>query len=308
MSGISDSVGRRLARSFGADITISELISAEGLVRGCERTWELACFHNSERPIGLQIFGARPNVMALAASKLSRLNPDFIDLNFGCPARKIVGKNGGSSILRDLDLLGEIVSAVVKSVEIPVTAKMRSGWNSDELTYIQAGGIIEQAGAAAVTIHPRTREQGFSGRADWSVIKRLKEKVNIPVIGNGDIVDPQDARKMYDDTGCDAVMVGRGSICNPWIFKRIKYHLETGLIPPEPSCRERIDVALIHFEMAIEHYGLPRAVFMMRGQFCRYLRGLRGNAEIRAEINRLLDPSEIKALLTKYGDGLESEN
>ncbi len=307
MSGISDSVGRRLARNFGADITISELISSEGLVRGCNRTWDLTGFHNSERPIGLQIFGAKPAVMALAASKLMSLKPDFIDLNFGCPARKIVGKNGGSSILRNLDLLGDIVSAVVKAVDIPVTAKMRSGWNNDELTYLRAGMVIEEAGAAAVTIHPRTKEQGFSGRADWSVIKRLKEKINIPVIGNGDISDPQDAGRMFDETGCDAVMVGRGSICNPWIFKRIKYHLETGQILPEPSCGERIDLALVHFEMAIEHYGLPRAVFMMRSQFCWYLRGLQGSAEIRREINRLLSPSEIKKLLAKYRDGLEDQ-
>jgi tRNA-dihydrouridine synthase B len=167
--------------------------------------------------------------------------------------------------------------------------------------------IIEEAGAAAVTIHPRTREQGFSGRADWSVIKKLKENVNIPVIGNGDISDPLDARRMFDETGCDAVMVGRGSICNPWIFKRIKCYLKTGRILPEPSCGEKIDLALIHFEMAIEHYGLPRAVFMMRSQFCWYLRGLQGSAEIRREINRLLSPSEIKELLAKYRDSLEDQ-
>jgi tRNA-dihydrouridine synthase B len=289
-------------------MTVSELISSEGLIRGCRRTWELTRFDNSERPIGLQIFGARPEVMAEAAAKLEYLKPDFIDLNFGCPARKIVGKNGGSSILRDPDLLGDIVAAVVKAVDLPVTAKMRSGWNVDELTYLQAGKIIEQAGGAAITIHPRTKEQGFSGQADWSIIKSLKENVNIPVIGNGDISNPEDPGRMFEETGCDAVMVGRGAICNPWIFKRIKHHLETGQILLEPSPGERIDLALKHLEMAIEYYGSSRAVYMMRGQLSHYLRGLQGNAEIKKEINRLLHPSEMRELLINYKDSLESQN
>jgi tRNA-dihydrouridine synthase B len=308
MAGISDSPARRLARRFGADMTVSELISAEGISRGCRRTYDLTRFDNSERPIGLQIFGAKPESMARAASQLAELNPDFIDINFGCPARKIVGKNGGSSILRDLDLLGAIVSQVIKSVNLPVTAKIRSGWDNDELTYLEAGKVIEQAGAAAIIIHPRTKAQAFSGQADWEIIRELKANLSIKVIGNGDIAGPEDAKLMFDTTGCDAVMIGRGAIGNPWIFNRIKQYLSTGEIPPEPSAGERIELAISHLDMAIEFYGLPHAVFRMRGQFCYYLRGLRGSSEIRASINRFISPDEIKELLLNYINKLSSEN
>ncbi len=308
MAGVSDSVARQLARRFGADVTVSELISSEGMRRECHRTRDLARFDNSERPIGLQLFGAKPDSMAEAARHLAELGPDFIDINFGCPARKIVGKNGGSSILRDLELLRNITSAVVKAVDIPVTVKMRSGWDNDQLTYLEAGKIIEDAGAAAVTIHPRTKAQGFSGQADWSVIKNLKESVRIPVIGNGDIFSPVDAAKMLDETGCDAVMIGRGAICNPWIFNRIKHYLATGQILPEPTAHEKIDLALEHLDMAIKYYGQPHAIFRMRSQFCWYLRGLHRSAEIRAMINRILSPDEIKSLLKNYADSLDRES
>lgn len=308
MAGISDSPARRIARRFGADMTVSELISAEGISRDCRRTYDLARFDNLERPIGLQIFGANPESMARAASQLAELNPDFIDINFGCPARKIVGKNGGSSILRDLDLLAVIVGQVVKAVNLPVTAKIRSGWDSTELTYLEVGKIIEQAGAAAIIIHPRTKTQAFSGQADWEVIRELKANLSIKVIGNGDIHSPEDARRMFDTTGCDAIMIGRAAIGNPWIFNRIKRYLSTGEIPPEPSPRERIELAIDHLELNIEYHGMPHAVFRMRGQFCYYLRGLRGSNEIRASINRLLSPDDIKELLFNYIDKLSNEN
>jgi tRNA-dihydrouridine synthase B len=308
MAGISDSPARRLAMRFGADMTISELISSEGIIRGCPRTWKLAEFDGSERPIGLQIFGARPESMAKAARQLSELKPDSININFGCPARKIVGKNGGSSILRNLALLKDIVTAVVKAVDIPVTAKMRSGWDSNELTYLEAGKIIEEAGAVGVVIHPRTRTQGFSGHSDWQVIKALKDNLKIKVIGNGDISTPEDARRMIDETDCDGIMIGRGAIANPWIFKRIKHYLTTGQIIPAPAARKRVELAIEHLGMEIDYYGLPHAVFRMRSQFCYYLRGLPGNSDIRITINRLLDPDEIKKLLFEYVDRLESES
>lgn len=304
MAGISDSPSRKIAKEFDVDVVVSELISAEGLIRDCSRTWHLAQFDNSERPIGLQIFGARPESMALAASKLATLEPDFIDINFGCPAPKIVGKNGGSSILKDLGLLKTIVQNVVNAVTLPVTVKMRAGWDKSDLTYIEAGKIIEDCGAAAITLHPRTKVQGFSGKSEWKMITELKQAVKIPVIGNGDISTPEDAARMFAETECDAVMIGRAAMGNPWIFSRTKHYLTTGQILPEPGAANKIDMALKHYDMMIEYYGLPSAVFKMRSQFCYYLRGLPGSAEIKPIIMRLLSPDEIKDTLLKYRDTL----
>jgi tRNA-dihydrouridine synthase B len=302
LAGISDSPARLIAREFGSDIVISGLISAEGLIRGCRKTWELADFRNSERPVGLQLFGANPESMARAAADLARLAPDFIDINFGCPARKIVDKNGGSSVLRDLELLKNIVVGVVQAVDIPVTVKMRAGWDDSELIFLQAGEIVENAGAAAVTIHPRTKIQGFSGTADWSRIKELKARLSIPVIGNGDINSPEDAKRMFDETGCDSIMIGRAAVGNPWIFKQVKGYLENGQLLPKPEPHEKIELALRHFDMMVEYYGLPRAIFKMRSQLCWYLRGLPKSSEIKTAINKLLSPSQIKDLLYSYRD------
>lgn len=307
LAGISDSPSRKIAVRFGADMTISELISSEGAVRSSYRTLTLAKFDNSERPIGLQIFGANPEIMAKAARILSSsFKPDFIDINFGCPARKVVGKNGGSSILQDLKLLKEIVYNVVKAVDIPVTVKMRSGWDSQKLTYLEAGKIVEDCGAAAVTLHPRTRMQKFSGEADWSQISELKRSLNIPVIGNGDIKEVSDVVKMFDYTGCDGIMIGRASIGNPWIFRRAKEFIKTGKILPQPTASEKIELALEHFEMSVEEFGAPHGVYKMRSRFIWYLKGLPGASNIRSKINQSLSIEEIKDLLFAYKENLKA--
>jgi nifR3 family TIM-barrel protein len=261
---------------------------------------ELAEFEETERPFGIQLFGANPDSMAKAAGIMEKSNPDFLDINFGCPARKIVGKNGGSSILRDLDLMREIVSKVVAAVEIPVTVKMRSGWDDESLVYLEAGGIIEECGAAAITLHPRTRMQGFSGKADWSHIRRLKEAVDIAVIGNGDIFAPSDAFSMFEQTGCDAVMIGRASFGNPWIFEQIRQLKINRRLPPEPSPRRRIEMAAKHLDMAVERYGHPRGVYLMRSKLGWYLKGLPGASAARARLNRLISPALIKELLFEF--------
>ena len=304
LAGISDSPSRKIAIRFGADMTVSELISSEGVIRSSKRTMELARFDDTERPIGLQLFGASPYSMAESAKIISSLNPDFIDLNFGCPARKVIGKNGGSSILRNLKLLSEIISKVVDSVDLPVTVKMRSGWDNQSLVYMEAGRIAQECGAAAVTLHPRTRTQGFSGEADWSQIAELKNELDIPVIGNGDIKDVLDARRMFDQTGCDGIMLGRASIGNPWIFKRIKEYLETGKVPPEPSIAERVALALEHFDMTLADYGTPHGIYKMRSRFAWYLKGFPGASSVRARINRLENVDEIKELLLNYVEGI----
>ncbi len=307
MAGITDSPARRLARSFGADIVISELIASEGLVRNCRHTLAIASFKPEEHPIGIQIFGSDPEKMARAARIVAEIHPDFIDINFGCPARKVVDRNGGSSVLKDLILLGAIVSAVVKAVDIPVTVKIRAGWDANSLVYLEAGRIIEDCGAAAVTLHARTKAQAFAGNADWEMIARLKDSLGIAVIGNGDIFAPEDAARMFERTGCDAIMIGRGSMGNPWIFRRTKHYLETGDLPPEPTWRQRMETALEHLDAMIAHYGFPRGVFRMRAQFCHYLKGIPGSAPIKSAVNRLLAVEEIRALLRDYVLRLEDE-
>jgi len=307
MAGLSDSPSRRIARAFGADVTVSGLISSAGVVRNCRRTWDLAEFDNSERPIGLQIFGAEPASMARAAEALGAKSPDFIDINFGCPARKVVGGNGGSSVLRDMDQLRKIVKAVVDAATVPVTVKIRSGWDDNRQIHIDAGRIIEDCGAAAVTLHPRSKAQGFSGRADWNKIAELKQNVKIPVIGNGDIFRPEDAARMFSETGCDAIMVGRGAVGNPWLFGRIKRFLVNGEYQPEPKAGEKIELLIKHLESTIAFYGLPRAIFKMRGQYPWYLRGLPGNSEVKSSLNRISSPVEIKETLLAYRAALESE-
>jgi tRNA-dihydrouridine synthase B len=216
----------------------------------------------------------------------------------------VIGKNGGSAVLKDLKLLEKIVKKVVEASDIPVTVKMRSGWDAKSLVYLQSGKISQDCGAAAVTLHPRTRTQGFSGEADWTQIAELKNELDIPVIGNGDIRNVTDARRMFDQTGCDGIMLGRASMGNPWIFNRIKEYLKTGEIPPEPSIRERVELALEHFEMTLAHYGTPRGIYKMRSRFIWYLKGFPGASAVRANINRLEDVNEIKELLLNYVEGI----
>lgn len=304
LAGISDSPSRKLAVRFGADLTVSELISSEGVIRNSKRTLDLAGFDNSERPIGLQLFGANPDSMAEAARILSSFDPDFIDLNFGCPARKVVGKNGGSSILRDLKLFRKIIDRVINAIDLPVTVKMRSGWDNRNLTYLKAGKIAEDCGAAAVTLHPRTRAQSFAGKADWSQIAQLKNELKIPVIGNGDIKNVTDVKLMFDQTGCDGVMLGRVSIGNPWIFQRVKEYLKTGNVPLEPTFTERINLALEHFDMTLDEFGMPHAIYKMRSRFAWYLKGMPGASVIRARINRSRSVEEIKEIVLNFSHDL----
>jgi nifR3 family TIM-barrel protein len=307
LAGFSDSPARQIARRFGADATVSELIAAEGLIRNCQRTRALARFEESERPFGIQLFGANAEHMVDAAKIAESFNPDFIDINFGCPARKVVERNGGSSVLRDLQLLEKIVAGVVNAVKLPVTVKTRSGWNSTSLVFLDAGKIVEDCGAAAIAFHPRTKDQYFGGAADWRQIKRLKENLHIPVVGNGDITSPQDARRMIDETGCDAVMIGRGSIGNPWIFRRTRHYLETGELLPNPSFRDKIELSLEHFDLMIKHYGFPNGMYKMRSHFCWYLKGMPGGAEIRAALNRLTAVDEIRGLLMNFLGNLKTQ-
>ena len=299
-AGVTDSITRKIAKKWGADATVTELISAEGLVRNCLKTKAFMDFDEAERPLGIQLFGADPDHMARAAQIASELNPNFIDLNFGCPVKKVVGKNGGSSLLKNLELLEKIVRKVVQAVRLPVTVKYRSGWDSGNIVAIEVACLAEANGAAAVCLHPRTRVQGFAGTADWPLIAEIKKAVNIPVIGSGDIDSPEKAKQMFDETGCDSVMICRAAFGNPWIFQRAKHYLETGELLPEPDIAARISAALEHLHMSIAKHGDYGGLVRMRNQLCWYIKGLPGAAQLRKKLVLIPTEQEVVALLESY--------
>jgi len=285
---------------------MSELISAEGIVRNNKPTFRLAHFEESERPLGIQLFGANAKTMGEAANKIAELRPDFIDLNFGCPANKVVTKNGGSFLLKDLDLMALIIKSVVDAVSVPVTIKIRSGWDDSSLVFLEAGRMAEALGVSAITIHPRTRVAGFSGEAEWDHIRLLKESVSIPVIGNGDIKSPMAAKEMISRTKCDGIMIGRAALGNPWLINRIKKYINDEIIIPEPTVAEKLDVALRHFDYMSSYYGNQAAIYKMRSHFCWYLKNLPNSARIKAQIVRAQSIEDIKRIFSIYINIIET--
>ncbi len=300
MAGISNTPYRILARRFGAGVVYSEMVSSHGLAYNNDKTKIMLDFLPEESPIGIQLFGAEPDIMLKAARIVSERKPDILDLNFGCPARKVVRKNGGAAILKDLGLTRALVEAAVEGSSMPVTVKIRSGW--DELTkiYIEAGQACQEAGASAVTLHARTRSKGFSGSADWSDIKRLKENLDIPVIGNGDVKTGPDAQRMFEETGCDAVMIGRAAMGNPWVFREITQFLETGEEHPRPTPEERIAIVGEHARLLGGIIGERHALLNMRKHTAWYLKGLHGGAVVRSKINTLESYEALDELLSDF--------
>ncbi len=305
MAGVTDTVFRRLCRRMGADALYTEFVSGDGLVRENERTLEMLEFHPEEHPIGFQVFGGYPEVVAAAARRAWELGPDLIDINFGCPARKVTKKMAGCAILQDLGLYREVVAAVVAAVPGPVTVKIRAGWEEGRLVFVEATRIAAEAGARAVAFHPRTRSQGYSGKADWSRITRLVAESPIPVIGNGDLFEPEDVFRMLDETGCAAVMVARGAIGNPWIFQRTRALLETGVLPPPPTPDQRLATLLEHARLDIAHKGERRGVREMRKHLGSYTRGLRWGARLRETAVRLETLTDLDRLVHDYLDALD---
>ncbi len=284
MAGVTDSSFRILARSFGAALTYTEMISADGLVRQNTNSLRLLYFKEEERPIGVQLYGSDPEKLASAAKEVERLKPDLIDLNFACPVKKVTKKNGGAAVLRDLALLRKIVSSVTRSVSLPITLKIRSGWDSENIVAVEVAKIAEDYGVSAITIHPRTGKSMFRGKANWDIIGEVKSKVNLTILGSGDIFSPQDVKKMIDSTGCDGVMVGRGALGNPWIFERANYYLLTDKFLPEPSIQEVIDVALKHLSLSVQERGEYWGIMRMRKHLLWYIRKLPRNQELRKNI------------------------
>jgi nifR3 family TIM-barrel protein len=299
---VSESPFRRLCKRFGADVVVSEFVSAEGIVRGNEKTLEYLRFSPDESPIGVQIFGAEPSRMAEAASFVCEVyGPDFIDINFGCPVKKVVQRNGGSGCLRDMDLVATIIRAVKGATPLPVTVKTRSGWNDDTRDPVGIALRMQDAGAAAFTLHARTRTQMFTGRADWDEIARVKEALSVPVIGNGDVNSAEDALRMQRHTGCDAIMIGRGAFGNPWLFRDAAALLAGRPKPAPPTLEERFAVALAHARLALELQGDTRkTVVEFRKHFGWYTKGLPYGGELRQRLFAVETMSEAEAIFTRY--------
>src|SRR5690606_22591105 len=307
-AGVSEAPFRRLCRSFGADVVVSEFVSAEGLRRGSERTHAYLRFDDAERPIGVQIFGADPGAMAEAAALVEEVyRPDFLDINFGCPVKKVLKRNGGSGCLRDLDLVGRIVRAVADATPLPTTAKSRPG--IDEATRDPIGIALrcQEAGARALCLHPRTRADMYSGQARWSEIRDVVEALEIPVIGNGDIVTGEDARRMRDETGCAGIMIARGSHGDPWIFSQARAALEGRPVPPDPDVVERFEICLEHARNAIAfERNAERAIIDFRKHLGWYTKGLPDGRKLRTELFQVETLEEVEALLGGYLEGMRA--
>jgi tRNA-dihydrouridine synthase B len=303
MAGITESVFRTLCREHGADVVMSEMVSAEGLFYRSKGTDALLRFENLERPIGIQLFGAKPDHMARAAEHVQkRANPDFIDLNSGCPVPKVVKKNGGAALLKDIALFRQLVTSIVKVVSVPVSVKIRSGWSEHHWVDVEFAQVAVECGASAIIVHPRSKSMGFSGHSYWERIAVVKNAVKVPVVGNGDILSEQDALDMFTRTGCDSVMIGRGAMGNPWIFSRINAFFSHKPVQM-PSPQVRIKTALEHLQRYKKLYGEKKTAADMKKPASWYIRGLPGASGFRARIFRAKMTGEIAAALEELLPG-----
>ena len=309
MAGVTDYPYRQILREFGAGVLFTEMVSSQGLIQGNRRTKNLIEI-NHEKPgiIGVQLFGEDPSIMAEAAAFVAENHrPDLLDINMGCPARKVVSTGAGAALMKDPKQAGRITRAVVRTVELPVTVKIRLGWDSSKLTAVQVVDHVLEAGAAAVTVHGRTREKFYSGQADWQAIAEIASSASAPIIGNGDIFTAEDARRMIETTGCQAVMLARGIQGNPWLVKTSRSLVDKGREIPGPTIEERISQALDHLQRAIDYFGQERAVPLMRKHLSWYIKGLPHAARVRDQINKLTEPARIHELLANYQQALTED-
>lgn len=296
MAGVADRAFRELCINYGAGYTVTEMVSSKGLTMGDKKSGELLTLGETEKPAGAQIFGDDPEIMAQAAVKCLDYHPAIIDINMGCPAPKIAMNGGGASLMKNPALAGEIVKAVSSAVDIPVTVKIRKGWDDDTVTAVELAQIAEENGAAAIAVHGRTRMQMYSGKVDYDIIAQVKKAVSIPVIGNGDVTDEQSAAIMLEKTNCDAVMLGRGALGNPWIFRRLNAYLTECRVLPDVSINEKMAVMLRHIEKIIEYKGEYTAMREARHHAAYYTKGIRGGAALRREIGTLEHFEQLEEL------------
>jgi nifR3 family TIM-barrel protein len=302
MAGVSESPFRRLCRRFGADVVVTEFLSAEGIRRENEATISKLRFGDDERPIGVQIFGADPQAMAEASAFVTDVfQPEFIDINFGCPVKKVVKRNGGSGCLKDLDLVQQIIRAVVKSTHLPVTVKTRSGWSEDTRDPVGIALRMQDAGARAFTLHARTRTQMYSGNARWEEIAAVVQALDVPVLGNGDIKTAQDAVRMHRMTNCAGIMIGRGAFGQPWIFDQTRDLLDGRPMRPDPSVEDRFAIALDHARMANDYEPDRKgAAIEFRKHLGWYCKGLPGSAELRKKLHAVNSLDEVEGIFAEY--------
>lgn len=307
MAGVTDLAFRLLCKEQGAGMVYTEMVSAKGLYYGSEKTKELLKVYPGEHPVGVQIFGSEPDIMADIARWLSESEVDVIDINMGCPAPKIVKNGEGSALMKEPERVRAIVKAVVAASQKPVTVKIRKGWDDSHVNAVEIARIAEGEGAMAVTVHGRTREQYYSGEADWTIIGEVKRHLSIPVIGNGDLFTPQAALQMLKETGCDGIMVARGAQGNPWIFRDILHYLKTGEILPPPTPREKVEMALRHMDLVIQLKGEKVGIPEMRKHIGWYIKGLRGATRTKNLVNQASSREEIYGLLNALIDELEEK-
>ena len=306
MAGVADRAFRELCRDYGSAVSVGEMVSAKGLCYGDRKSGELLVLGEAERPGAVQLFGDDPDILAEAARRALAWRPDWIDLNMGCPAPKITGSGAGSALMKDPEKAGRIVRAVADAVPLPVTVKFRKGWDAAHVNAVEFARICEANGAAALTVHGRTREQMYQPGADWDIIRAVKEAVAIPVIGNGDVTDAKSAAAMYAATGCDLVMVGRAALGRPWVFRQIERYLADGTLLPDPPLEERMAVLLRHAELAIRYKGEGVAMREIRRHAFAYMKGVRGGADFRRRAGLVSSLEELRTLADELINSTEN--
>lgn len=305
MEDVTDLPFRLICKKFGADIVYTEFISSDNLMKNIQEDWNKFQFDSMESPVGIQIYGNRVDSMVSAAKLASQFYPDLLDINYGCPSKKVAGRGAGSGLLCNPELMETLTCAVVNSVDLPVTAKTRIGWNEDNISIIEIGNMLANCGVQALTIHGRTRSQKFKGKADWNWIKRAKEEVQIPIIGNGDVVSPQDVHDMFSLTNCDGVMIGRGAIGKPWIFKQAKHFLAYQELLPEPCLAERLDIFKEHLELSFKYRGPFYGSVVMGKHYNGYLEGLPDLKELKRVLCKLRSYQDIIECVSRVVNELE---
>lgn len=304
MEDVTDSPFRQMCKEHGANLVYTEFISSESIVRDTDASKHKMQFEDMERPFGIQIFGGREEAMHGAAKIAEANNPDLVDINFGCPVYKVVKKNAGSACLRDLSLMERMAGTVVDAVNLPVTVKTRLGWDDHTIRIREVALMLQSIGIKALTVHARTRSQGYKGPARWEYFKYLKDTpgLEIPIIANGDICTPQDARKLFEETGVDGVMVGRAAIGNPWIFQQIHHYLDTGEILPEATLQERLQMCAKQLSASVAHHGEKYGIIMMKKHYGNYLKGIRNGKYLRMELMKQTELGPLLELLMNFED------